>query len=150
MKKTVKESKKRNHSEGWTFVETLIVMAIVLVLTAAVGVTTVKQLDKARVVTAKSQIETFSLALDSFYMDCGNYPTEEQGLGALWESKGLPPDFNGWNGPYIGKPVPKDPWGNDYKYKVPGENGLPYGIYSYGKDGLEGGEGKDADITSWN
>ena len=78
------KKKKTKHSEGWTFVETLIVLAIVLILVASVGITAVKQIDKARVVTAKSQIETFSLALDSYYMDIGDYPTQEQGLEALF------------------------------------------------------------------
>lgn len=142
-----KKNKLKKQTEGWTFVETLIVMAIVLILTAAVGLSAIKQIDKAKVVTAKSQIETFSLALDSFYMDTGDYPTQDQGLGALWANPSS--GNNGWNGPYISKAVPKDPWGNDYSYLVPGENGLPFGICSYGKDGLEGGEGKDADIRSW-
>ncbi len=136
------------HSEGWTFVETLIVMAIVLILTAAVGLSAIKQIEKARVVTVKSQIETFSLALDSYYMDVGEYPTSEQGLSALFV-KPVSLSNNNWDGPYLSKAIPKDPWGNDYQYYVPGENGLPYGIISLGKDGAEGGEGKDADITSW-
>ncbi len=135
-------------SEGWSYVETLIVMAIVLILTAAVGFSAVKQIEKARVVTAKSQIETFSLALDSYYMDVGEYPTSEQGLNALF-TKPVSLSNDNWDGPYLSKAIPKDPWGNDYQYYVPGENGLPYGIISLGKDGAEGGEGKDADITSW-
>lgn len=141
-------NKFKKHSEGWSFVETLIVMAIVLILTAAVGFSAIKQIEKARVVTAKSQIETFSLALDSYYMDVGSYPTAEQGLDALF-SKPVSFFGNAWDGPYITKAVPKDPWGNEYQYYVPCENGLPYGIMSFGKDGMEGGEGKDADIKSW-
>jgi general secretion pathway protein G len=140
---------KSKKDEGWTFIETLIVMAIVLILTAAVGFNAVKQLDKAKIVTAKSQIETFSLALDSYYMDNGMYPSQEQGLNALWEKPSSSPEPAGWNGPYLTKPVPKDPWGNEYQYTVPGNNGLPYGVMSYGKDGTEGGENNDADITSW-
>lgn len=143
-----KNTVKRN-SEGWTFVETLIVMAIVLILTAAVGFSAIKQLDKARVVTAKSQLETFSLALDSYYMDIGNYPSQEEGLNALWINPSSESNTNNWNGPYLSKPVPKDPWGNDYNYKIPGENNLPYGISSFGKDGMEGGDGNDADIKTW-
>lgn len=142
------KSKFKKYSEGWSFVETLIVMAIVLILTAAVGVSAVKQIEKARVVTAKSQIETFSLALDSYYMDVGAYPTSEQGLEALY-SKPLSLSNDAWDGPYLSKAVPKDPWGNEYQYYIPGENGLPYGISSFGKDGMEGGDGKNADITSW-
>lgn len=147
MLKYFKVSKKL--SEGWTFMETLIVMAIVLILTASVGFSAIKQLDKARIVTVKSQLESFSLALDSYYMDNGFYPSVEQGLNALWQKPESSPEANNWNGPYISKPVAKDPWGNDYIYIVPGTNGLPYGIASYGKDGTEGGEGNDQDITTW-
>lgn len=145
----MKNKRKPKYSEGWTFVETLIVMAIVLILTAAVGFSATKQLDKAKIVTARSQLETFSLALDSYYMDVGDYPSQEDGLDALWQKPSSANDENGWDGPYLSKAVPKDPWGNEYTYVVPGENGLPYGICSYGKDGMEGGEGNDADIKSW-
>lgn len=142
------KKKLRKYEEGWSFVETLIVMAIVLILTAAVGFSSIKQIEKARIVTAKSQIETFSLALDSYYMDVGEYPTAEQGLEALF-SKPISLSDNKWDGPYLSKAVPKDPWGNDYQYYIPSENGLPYGIASLGKDGMEGGDGKNADIKSW-
>lgn len=83
------KKKFRKYEEGWSFVETLIVMAIVLILTAAVGFSAIKQVEKARVVTARSQIETFSLALDSYYMDVGSYPTSEQGLAALLKNQFL-------------------------------------------------------------
>ncbi|MDR1909637.1 MAG: type II secretion system major pseudopilin GspG [Spirochaetaceae bacterium] len=127
--------------------ETLIVIGIVLVLTSSVGFMAVKYLDKAKIVTARSQIETFSIALDAYFMDCGEYPSEAEGLAALWEKpQGAGPY---WSGPYVGKPVPQDPWGNSYEYRQPGYNNAPYGIRSLGLDGLEGGEGNDADITSW-
>lgn len=135
-------------TDGWTFIETLIVMGIVLILTAAVGFSAVKQLDKARVVTAKSQIEAFSLALDSYYLDCGFYPIEQQGLESLWQKPSIEPVSDAWNGPYLNKPVPTDPWGNQYKFTVPGNNGLPYDITSYGQDGMAGGEANATDISS--
>ena len=132
--------------DGWTFVETMVVMAIVLVLTASVGFSSIKQLDKAKVVTAKTQIELFSVSLETFYMDTGEYPSEDEGLSVLWECSFS--SYENWNGPYISKPLPKDPWGNDYVYTVPGENGLAWKIMSLGKDGKEGGAGYDSDITS--
>ena len=132
--------------DGWTFVETMVVMAIVLVLTASVGFSSIKQLDKAKVVTAKTQIELFSVALETFYMDTGEYPSEDECLSVLWECSFS--SYENWNGPYISKPLPKDPWGNDYVYTVPGENGLAWKIMSLGKDGKEGGAGYDSDITS--
>jgi general secretion pathway protein G len=142
--------KEQNESEaGWTFIETLICMAIILILTAAVGFSAIKKLDQARIVTARNQIETFCIALDSYYLDCGEYPTQEQGLEALWKkSSGGVSDSN-WDGPYLQKDIPLDPWENQYEYMRPGYNGLPYGIRCFGKDGMEGGEGNDADITSW-
>lgn len=145
----IKKFSKSKKNEGWTFIETLIVIAIVLILTASVGFSAVKQLDKARIATAKSQIESFTLALDAYYMDNGTYPTQEQGLDALWIKPTITPEPKHWDGPYLSKPVPDDPWGNAYQYVVPGENNLPYGITSYGNDGFEGGEGNDADISSW-
>lgn len=143
------KKREKKYSEGWSFVETLIVLAIILILTAAVGLSAIKQIDKAKMVSAKSQIETFCLALDSFYMDNGNYPSTEEGLLALWEKPTSLSNSSYWNGPYISKALPKDPWGNDYIYIVPGENNLPYGIISYGKDGTEGGDGNETDIKSW-
>ena len=137
------------NDDGWTFMETLIVIAIVLILTSSVGYMAIKYLDKARIATAKSQIESFSTALESYYIDCGRYPTSEQGIKALWEKPTVQPISDKWAGPYIYKNAPNDPWGNPYEYIAPGQNGLPYSIRSFGADDKEGGEGNDADITSW-
>jgi general secretion pathway protein G len=132
---------------GWTFIETLIVISIILILTSSVGFTAVKYLDKAKVVTARSQIETFALGMDGYFFDCGRYPSDMEGLDALWEKQDS--TLLSWNGPYINKPVPPDPWGNAYEYIVPGFNDMPYGIRCFGRDGGEGGDGNDADICSW-
>jgi general secretion pathway protein G len=134
---------------GWTFMETLIVIGIVLILTSSVGVMAIRYLDKARSVSARSQIETYALALDAYYLDCGAYPANGQGLGALWEKPDLEPIPRLWNGPYVNKPVTADPWGNLYEYAVPGPNGLPFALRSFGADGTLGGEGKDGDVVSW-
>jgi len=139
---------KRSNEDGWTFMETLIVIAIVLILSGTVGYATVRNIPRSRVAAAKSQIDSFMAALESYYIDCGSYPSEDQGLDALWTK---PESGEGsWTGPYLIKKVPKDPWGNPYIYRVPGEHGFPYGIISYGGDGKPGGEGFDADITSWD
>jgi general secretion pathway protein G len=137
----------KESEEGWTFIETLIVIGIILILTSSVGFTAVKYLDRAKAVTARSQIETFGLGLDAYFFDCGHYPQGIHGLFALWEK----PDGEAasWNGPYINKPVPNDPWGNGYEYLIPGYNDMPYGIRCFGRDGQEGGTGNDADICSW-
>jgi general secretion pathway protein G len=134
---------------GWTFVETLIVIGIILILSSSVGFMAVKYLDRAKTVTARSQIETFGLSLEAYFLDCGAYPSAAEGLSALWENPGAGGALGLWNGPYLSKPVPKDPWGNDYEYTVPGRGGSRYGIRSFGGDGIEGGAGNDADICSW-
>lgn len=137
------------NDEGWTFMETLIVLAITLVLTATVGFVATGSLEKARTAAARTQIESLATALEAYYMDCGNYPTAEQGLFALRKKPETSPSSDNWAGPYLHKDTPKDPWGYDYEYTSPAPDGSPYGIRSFGADGAEGGEGKNADIKSW-
>jgi general secretion pathway protein G len=134
---------------GWTFIETIIVIGIILVLTAGVGFMAIRYLDKAKEVAARGQIESFSLALDAYYMDCGRYPTADQGLAALWEKPSSAPVPTGWRGPYLAKKAPSDPWGGAYEYIAPGRDGMPFSIRCLGADGREGGEGNDGDIASW-
>ncbi len=134
---------------GWTFVETLIVMGIVLILTSSVGLLGFRYVAKARRVAARATVETVALAVDAYYLDCGRYPTLDQGLAALWEKPILAPLPDSWQGPYVGKPVGRDPWGNEYGYLLPGPNGLPFGVVSYGADGRSGGNDESADIASW-
>lgn len=129
--------------------ETLIVLAVILILTATVGFVAVGNLDKARIAAARTQIESLATALEAYCIDCGNYPTEEQGLGALRKKPETTPSSSCWGGPYLYKDAPKDPWGYDYEYTSPAPDGSPYGVRSFGADGTEGGEGKDADIKSW-
>lgn len=137
------------NEDGWTFVETLIVISIVLILTSTVGFMAFRYVGKAKIVAARTQIENLSMALDTYFMDNQLYPIEEQGLVSLWEKPILEPVPKNWDGPYLKKNLTKDPWGNDYEYVVPGPNGLPYGISSLGADGNPGGEGDDRDINSW-
>jgi len=132
---------------GWTFVETLIVIGIILILTSTVGFMAFRYIDKARVVAARNQIEEFSMALHSYYMECKQYPTEQQGLDALWQKPVLEPVPAEWTGPYLTKKIQDDPWGHPYKYSLPGPNGLPFGIASYGPKGVEGDAGN---VTSWS
>ncbi|MBN2877055.1 MAG: type II secretion system major pseudopilin GspG [Bacilli bacterium] len=135
---------------GWTFIETLIVLGIILILTATVGFSAVKYLQKAKVVAVRSQIDSIDLALQAYYLDCGIYPSEEQGLASLWEKPSTEPIPEAWDGPYLAKRLPKDPWNREYVYLNPGPEGTSYGIASYGADGMEGGENDNVDITSWN
>lgn len=140
---------KGKNDDGWSFMETLIVISIVMILTASVGFMAIGSLEKARVAAAKTQINSFCVALEAFYIDCGVYPTTEQGLASLRKRSEIEPVHDSWNGPYMYKDVPKDPWGNDYEYIIPGPDGNPFGIRSFGADGKDGGDGKNADITSW-
>lgn len=138
-----------NNEDGWTFMETLIVIAIILILTATVGFIAVSSLEKSRVAAARTQIESFATALEAYYIDCGNYPTTEQGLSALRKKPESSPSSDRWGGPYLYKDAPKDPWGFEYEYTNPAPDGSPYGIRSFGADGIEGGEDRNADIKSW-
>jgi general secretion pathway protein G len=133
--------------DGWTFVETLIVIGIILILTSTVGFMYFRYVDKARVVAARSQIEELSMALHSYYMDCKQYPAAPQGLDALWQKPVLEPVPAGWDGPYLTRKLADDPWGHPYKYTVPGPNSLPFGIVSFGPSGVDGSEGR---IASWS
>lgn len=135
--------------DGFTFAETLAVLAIMLILAAGVGLAADRYIQKARVVAARSQIEAFRLALQAYYVDCGLYPSEEQGLEALWKKPDFFPVPQNWDGPYVDREIQKDPWGNAYVYTRMLSVGVPYGITSFGSDGSEGGEGDAADIVSW-
>ena len=132
-------------SEGFTLIELLVVMIIIGLLASLVGPRLFGKIDKAKQQTAQAQIELLSTALASFRLDVGKFPTEEEALNSLMER---PSGLEKWDGPYLAKEIPKDPWGNDYVYKYPGEHG-PYDLMSYGLDGAPGGEENDLDIVSW-
>ena len=130
---------------GFTLIELLIVMIIIGLLASLVGPRLFKHVGGAKQKTAQAQIELLGTALDSYRLDVGSYPTTEQGLQALREK---PSGEDNWDGPYLPKKIPDDPWGNEYHYKQPGDHG-EYDLYSYGADGESGGEDEDADVTSW-
>ena len=127
---------------GFTLLELLVVVVIIGVLVAYVAPRYFQQIGKSERVAASDQIDALRKALDAYWLDTGHYPTAEQGLQAL-ASK--PESEAKWNGPYLQKQVPPDPWGNPYVYRVPGSAG-DYDLLSYGKDGKSGGEDEDADI----
>lgn len=135
----------RNHPKGFTLIELLLVMVIIGLLAALVGPRFFGQEKKARQRAAKGQIALFEAALDNYRLDVGRYPTTEQGLQALREK---PDEVEKWDGPYLKKAVPADPWGNPFAYESPSEHG-DYAIISYGADGRPGGEDVDSDIVSW-
>jgi len=126
--------------------ELLIVLVILGLLAALVGPTLYNRIKPAKQATARAQIENFMTALDSYFIDVTRYPNSVEGLNAL---RIKPNGIENWGGPYLKKELPNDPWNNAYQYSSPGRNG-PYEIVSFGADGLEGGEGENSDVTSWN
>ena len=133
------------HARGFTLLELLVVIVIIGLLAAYVGPKYFAQLGKSEVTVAKAQIEAFEKSLDTYRLDVGRYPTTEEGLGALLVAP--PAAGTRWNGPYLKKAVPLDPWGHAYQYRAPGSKG-EYDIASMGKDGQPGGSGENADISS--
>jgi general secretion pathway protein G len=131
---------------GFTLVEMLVVLVIIGLLVGLVGPRVFNQLSDAKTKTARIQIESFTNALDLFFLDMGRYPTTAEGLNALMQR---PQNAQTWNGPYLrGNGVPRDPWSNGYLYRSPGQ-GRPYEIVSLGSDGREGGTDSAADVLSW-
>ena len=131
--------------KGFTLIEVLIVMVILGLLAALVGPRMFGKVGKSRQNAAKAQIALFETALDTYRLDTSKYPTTGQGLQALRVNPG---GVKRWDGPYLPKDVPLDPWGNAYQYRCPGEHG-DFDIISLGSDGNEGGEGEDEDVVSW-
>jgi general secretion pathway protein G len=130
-------------SAGFTLLELLVVIVIIGLLAAYVGPKYFSQLGKSEVTIARAQIEAFEKSLDTYRLDVGRYPTTEEGLAALLVA---PATAGGkWNGPYLKKAVPPDPWGHPYLYRAPGAK-AEFDIISLGRDGQPGGSGEDADI----
>jgi general secretion pathway protein G len=130
---------------GFTLLELLVVMVIIGLLAAYVGPKYFSQVGKSEVKTARAQIVGLEKALEQYRLDVGGFPTTEQGLAALITR---PADAARWDGAYLSKGLPLDPWGHPYQYKQPGEHG-EFDLISLGRDGRAGGEGLDADIGNW-
>ncbi len=130
---------------GFTLLELLVVMVIIGLLAGYVGPRYFSQIGKSEVKTARAQIDALEKALDQYRLDTGHYPMSEQGLAVLYARPSNEPK---WDGPYLKKNVPSDPWGHPYQYRRPGEHG-EFDIFSYGMDGQPGGSDEAADITNW-
>ena len=140
----------RRRAIGFTLIELLVTLAIIATLAAIIAPSLFGNISDARVKAAKSQIQILSLALDAYRLDCDTLPTTEQGLDAL-RSLPVSDPPTGWRGPYLRQLLPLDPWGRPYVYVSPGaENPTSYDLYTLGKDAKPGGEGENADVTSWN
>ncbi len=136
----------RRGESGFTLIEMMVVMLIIGVLAALVAPNFIKQGQKAQVKAAVAQMELLGTALDTFRLDVGRYPTTQEGLAALRQR---PFGLDRWDGPYLKKDVPLDPWSRPYMYRSPGDAGRPYDLVSYGADGSPGGDGDNRDILSW-
>lgn len=133
---------------GFTLIEMLVVLAIIGTLAMLVGPAVFRNVGDANIIAARSQVETLAVALEAQRLDISTYPTTTQGLASL-QARPVEP-VPGWRGPYLRKAVPLDPWGRPYLYVAPGiRNPDSFDLYSLGRDGLPGGTGEDADITSW-
>ena len=143
---TQKKSNRKRRQAGVTLIEMLVVVTIIGLFVALVAPNMFKSADKARVTSARAQMQNFMTALGTYKLDTGLFPATEQGLAAL---RVKPPDSTQWNGPYLQIELPKDPWGHDYVYKFPGEHGEDPEITCLGADGQPGGDGLNADIVSW-
>lgn len=131
---------------GFTLLELLVVMFILVLLAGVATVAYTKHIEEAKHVKAKADIDTLDTAIKTYHIQNGAYPPSLDALRTKPSGEDLP----NWNGPYLEKPVPDDPWNQPYHYVVPGDkNSNSYDLYTLGKDGKEGGSGSDADVTNW-
>jgi general secretion pathway protein G len=135
----------KKYVTGFTLLELLVVMVIIGLLAGYVAPKYMSQIGKSEIKAAKAQIDSLEKSLDQYRIDMGHYPNQQQGLNAL---VARPSDEPKWDGPYLRKGLPLDPWGHPYVYKIPGEKG-DFDLLSYGKDGQPGGTAEAADIGNW-
>jgi general secretion pathway protein G len=133
------------NQRGFTLIELLVVIIVLGLLVGLVGPRLFGRVGQSKQAAAKAQIELLGAGLDQYRLDIGSYPNTSQGLDSLQRNPGI----QNWNGPYLKKAVPKDPWGNPYKYRAPGQHG-EYDLWSEGADGQPGGDGENTDIVSWD
>jgi general secretion pathway protein G len=139
-------AKKSTRQAGFTLVELLVVLVILVLLASLVAPRVVGYLGSSRTKAAKVQVQSLTTALELYKVDTGRYPTSSEGLKALVEAPG---GATAWNGPYLTKKdVPIDPWGRPYAYRAPGQHG-PFDISSLGADNQPGGTGENEDVTNW-
>jgi general secretion pathway protein G len=134
----------KKNEKGFTLVEIIVVMVMIVLLVSLVAPRLFPKLGKGKQSAAKAQVELLGQALDHFRLDVGRYPTTQEGLSALITNPGI----EKWDGAYLKKGLPVDPWGKPYLYLCPGSHG-EYELFSYGRDGTPGGENEDADVVSW-
>lgn len=137
-------SEKRNF--GFTLLELLVVLTVLSLLAGLVGPRLFGKVDSSKVKTAETQIKMIKGALETYRLDVGVFPSQDQGLGVLYRKPSETRSTSRWQGPYLDEAAPLDPWGAPYRYAVPGADGRPFALYSLGADGQFGGEGLNADL----
>lgn len=140
-----RRKKGKKGKNGFTLIEVVIVVIIMGLIAALIVPNLFKKVEKSKRQLAKIQITLLENAIKEFKLDTGRYPTTAEGLEALMEQ---PENVPNWDGPYLEKNLPKDPWNRQYLYKYPGKKYI-FEITSLGADGKEGGEKEDKDITNW-
>ena len=142
----IKKAAKTARDKGFTLLELLVVMVIIGLLAGFVAPRYFAQVGKSRVKAARAQIDALDKAIEQFRLDVGRVPSTDEGLAAL---NVAPAGMDKWEGPYLAKAVPLDPWGHPYVYLAPGTHQNDFDIVSYGRDGQAGGTGEDADLNNW-
>ena len=138
-------------TRGFTLIEMMVVITVIAVLAALVSPMVFRNVGDAKRSAAEAQIEILGLALDAYRLDNDYYPSSAQGLDALSRLPAGDPPARNWRGPYLKKAVPLDPWERAYVFRSPGDSSPSgYDLVTLGRDGAPGGEGEDADITSWS
>ena len=145
LQRAIWRRRKSSGEAGFTLVELLVVLVILVLLASIIGPRVIGYLGSSRTKTAKVQIESLVTSLELFHIDIGRYPATNEGLEVLVKP---PTKLAGWSGPYISKgSIPLDPWGKPYRYQSPGKKGA-FDLYTLGRDGKEGGSDEDSDV--WN
>jgi general secretion pathway protein G len=139
---------RKARNTGFTLLELLVVVVIIGLLAGFVAPRYFDQVGKSKTKVAKAQIDSLEKALDQYRLDLGHYPNTELGLAALVIKPSTEAETK-WQGPYLKKALPNDPWERPYLYRSPGENAREYDLLSLGADGQLGGTGENTDVTSW-
>jgi len=131
---------------GFTLLEMLVVLVIIGLLAGLVGPRMFGKVDSSKVKTAGIQVKMLKGSLETMRLDINRFPTQKEGLESLFHHPTEEPLKSLWKGPYLDEEIPLDPWGNPYQYQIPGDEGYPFALFSYGADGKSGGDGFNGDI----